>query len=120
MTISDVLADPTLTGRFFDAFAVAQLRPEIALRYPQPTPHHLRVEAGRKEIDLVLDMGAGRVIGLEFKAGAAPDAGDARHLFWLRDQLGADFIVGAVLHAGPSLYELGDRVHAIPLCAVWS
>jgi predicted AAA+ superfamily ATPase len=120
ITISDLLADPNLAGRFFDAFAVAQLRPEVTLRYPQPSPYHLRVEAGRREIDFVLDMGAGRVIGLEFKAGAAPNPADARHLFWLRDQLGADFVSGAVLHAGPSLYELGDRVHAIPLCAVWS
>jgi len=119
LTAADVLADTALTGRFFDAFGLSQLRPEVALMYPRPNLHHLRNEAGRREVDLVLDLGAGRVVALEFKAGAAPDAHDARHLFWLRDQLGADFIAGAVLHAGPSLYELGDRMHAIPLCAMW-
>jgi len=119
LTAADVLADTALTGRFFDAFGLSQLRPEVALMYPRPNLHHLRNEAGRREVDLVLDLGAGRVVAVEFKAGAAPDAHDARHLFWLRDQLGADLIAGAVLHAGPSLYELGDRIHAIPLCAMW-
>jgi len=70
-------ADTALTGRFFDAFGLSQLRPEVALMYPRPNLHHLRNEAGRREVDLVLDLGAGRVVALEFKAGAAPDAHDA-------------------------------------------
>ena len=65
-------------------------------------------------------VGAGRVVALEFKPAAAPSADDALHLFWLRDQLGADFLGGAVIHSGPGLFELGDRVYAVPLCAVWS
>jgi predicted AAA+ superfamily ATPase len=120
LTVTDVLADPGLTGRFFDAFAAAQLRPEVALMYPRPAAHHLRIEGGRREVDLLFDLGAGRIVALEFKAGAAPGAGDAKHLFWLRDQLGADFLSGAVVHTGPGLFELGDRVYAVPLCAMWS
>lgn len=120
LTVTDVLADSGLTGRFFDAFAAAQLRPEVALMYPRPAAHHLRIEGGRREVDLVFDLGAGRIVALEFKAGAAPGADDANHLFWLRDQLGADFLAGAVIHTGPGLFELGDRVYAVPLCAMWS
>lgn len=120
LTVTDVLADPGLTGRFFDAFAAAQLRPEVALMYPRPAAHHLRIEGGRREVDLVFDLGAGRIVAIEFKAGAAPGAEDAKHLFWLRDQLGADFLAGAVVHTGPGLFELGDRVYAVPLCAMWS
>ena len=59
-------------------------------------------------------------MALEFKAGAAPRADDAKQLFWLRDQLGGDFLAGAVIHTGPGLFELGDRVYAVPLCAMWS
>jgi predicted AAA+ superfamily ATPase len=120
LTTANVLADCSLAGRFFDAFATAQLRPELALMYPRPAVHHLRMDGGRKEVDLVIDMGAGRVIGLEFKAGAAPTTDDAKHLRWLREELGTDFLAGAVLHTGPSIYELGDRLYAIPLCALWS
>jgi predicted AAA+ superfamily ATPase len=120
LTLADILTDPSLTGRFFDAFAATQLRPEVALMFPRPTAHHLRIEGGRREVDLVFDLGAGRVVALEFKAGAAPRTDDAKHLFWLRDQLGTDFLAGAVIHTGPGLFELGDRVHAVPLCAMWS
>ncbi len=78
------------------------------------------MERGRREIDLVVDLGAGKVVALEFKAGAAPGTDDAKRLFWLRDQLGADFLARAVVHTGPGLFELGNRVHAVPLCAMWS
>jgi predicted AAA+ superfamily ATPase len=117
---STVLGDADLVGRWFDAFATMQLRPEVALSQPRPVLHHLRAEAGRREIDLVAEIGASRVVGLEFKAGSAPDQGDAKHLFWLRDQLGRAFAAGAVVHTGPGIYELGERVYAVPLCAVWS
>lgn len=119
LTAADVLTDPDLLGRLFDAFATAQLRPEIALMHPRPAVHHLRLEGGRREVDLVVDLGATQVIGLEFKAAATVDTHDARHLFWLRDELRADFAAGAVLHAGPAMYQLGDRVWAVPLAVLW-
>ncbi len=115
-----ILNDADLVGRMFDALATSQLRPEIAVRSPRATLHHLRLEAGRREVDLVAEVGAGRVVALEFKAGVAPDQADAKHLYWLRERLGRDFAAGAVVHTGPGLYEMGDRVYAIPLCAVWS
>jgi uncharacterized protein len=115
-----MLGDGALLGRYFDAFAAAQLRTEMVLSHPRPAFHHLRDDGGRREIDLVVELGAGRVIGLEFKAGSAPTEGDAKHLFWLRDELGKDFTAGVVIHSGPAVYELGDRVYAVPLCAVWS
>ena len=120
ITAPVVLGDPDLLGRYFDAFATAQLRPEIAMTQPRHVLHHLRTDASRREIDLVVELGGSRVVGLEFKAGSAPDGNDARHLFWLRDELGENFACGAVLHSGTAIYELGDRVYAIPLCAVWA
>lgn len=120
LTREHVLSDGDLLGRYFDAFATAQFRPEVALMHPRPGLHHLRLEAGRREVDLVVELGPGRVLGFEFKAGAAPDARDARHLLWLRDELGEEFLGGAVLHSGPAMYELSERIYAIPLCAVWA
>lgn len=120
LTARTILRNDDLVGRFFDSFATAQLRAEIALSYPRPALHHLRVEAGRHEIDLVAEMGRGRIIGIGYKASAAPSSKDARHLLWLRDQMGDDFIAGVVVHSGPAIYELGDRVFAVPLCCMWS
>jgi len=78
LTARGILTDSGLTGGFFDAFGTAQFRPEIALLHPRPTLHHLRETHGRQEVDLVIDIRAGRVVGIEFKAGATPDSRDAK------------------------------------------
>jgi len=46
--------------------------------------------------------------------------GDARHLAWLRDELGDRFVAGAVFHAGPHAFPLGDRITALPISAIWA
>ena len=59
------------------------------------------------------------MIGIEIKASAAPGAADARHLAWLRDELGDRFVGGVVLHTGPRLYELGRKILAAPISVLW-
>jgi hypothetical protein len=54
------------------------------------------------------------VVALEVKATTAPSRDDARHLAWLRDQLGDRFLAGAVLHTGPAQFALGARIFAVP------
>jgi len=119
VTVADVLADGDLFGRVLDTFAVAQLRPEVALAEPRRSVSHLRDKNGRREVDLVVELGRGRVLGLEFKATASPTSADSTHLMWLRDQLGSRFVAGAVLHTGPAAFVLDDRIFAVPLCALW-
>jgi uncharacterized protein len=116
----EIVRDGDLRGRWFDAFAAMQLRAELAATSPRRTMHHLRVEGGRHEIDLVIDLGRGRLFGIEFKAGVAPTREDARHLVWLRDELGARFAGGVVLHSGQAVVELDDRICAVPLSAAWT
>ena len=57
-----VLRDGKLLGRLVDTFMFGQLRSELAASpSPRGRLHHLRTEAGRHEIDLVIDHGpAGR------------------------------------------------------------
>ena len=116
----DVLRDGDLLGRVLDTFVAAQLRPEIELWQPRARLHHLRTQAGRQEVDLVVDLGQGRVVAIEVKAGSAPAPRDARHLAWLRDELGDAFIRGILFHTGPLAFDLGDRIWAVPIAALWS
>lgn len=116
---ADVLLDGDLLGRVLDTFVAAQLRPEVALRR-RARMYHLRTDAGRQEVDLLVDLGSGRVVGIEVKAGAAPTSRDARHLAWLRDGLGERFVRGIVLHTGPRPFELGERLWALPISALWT
>ncbi len=69
-------------------------------------------------MDLLAELGAGKLVAFEVKAGAA-DLHAARHLTWLREQLGDRFARGVVLHTGPRAYELDDRIIALPICALW-
>ena len=114
-----VLRDGDLLGRLIDSFAVAQLRPELELTSRPPRLYHLRDKEGRHEIDLIAEIAAGDILGIEIKATAAPSRQDARHLEWLHDELGDRFVAGAVLHTGPSTLRLAERILAIPICALW-
>ena len=97
---------------------LAQIRPEVEVSTLRPRVYHLRDMGGRREIDVVGEVGAG-VVGVEIKATAAPNLADGAHLMYLRDQLGERFLAGAVLYTGPASFALADRVYALPICALW-
>ena len=119
LDVPAVLRDGDLLGQLLDTFVAAQLRPEVALSDRRPRLHHLREKSGRHEVDLLVEGAAGTVVALEVKATAAPTRRDGQHLAWLRDELGDRFLCGAVLHTGPAVGSLGDRVFALPIAAIW-
>ena len=119
MRTEQLRRDGQMLGRLLDTFVVAQLRPMLAVRDDSPVVHHLRQQDGRREIDLVIELADGRVIGLEIKAAAAVDDADARHLVWLRDSIGDQFAGGAVLHTGQRARRITDRILAVPIAALW-
>jgi predicted AAA+ superfamily ATPase len=98
----------------------AQLRAEAAVADARPRLHHLRTEGGRHEVDLLAELAGERLIGIEIKAGAAPDRADAKHLCWLRDEYDTKFVTGVVFHTGPRIYELDDRIVAAPISTLWA
>jgi len=115
-----VLRDGDILGRILDTFVAAQLRAGLAAAESRPRLYHLRQEDGRREIDLLAELAGGGIIGIEVKADAAPRPKAAAHLRWLRDKLGERFLAGAVLHTGPGVYELDERILAVPICVLWN
>lgn len=118
--VAGVMRDGDLLGRVLETFVAAQLRPELAVSASRPRLHHLRTEQGGHEIDLLGELAGSRLVGIEVKASGSPTARDARHLAWLRDELGERFAAGVVLHTGPRLYGLGESIVAAPICALWA
>lgn len=112
-----VLRDGRLLGRVIETLVVAQLRPEQVVGETRPRLFHLRQQQGRREVDVI---GAHRVVGIEIKAGGAPDRDDARHLIWLREELGERFVAGVVLHTGPKVYEIDESIVAAPISTLWA
>lgn len=120
LDVRSVLRDGDLMGRLLDTFVASQLRPEVEASTQRARMFHLREKDGRREIDLIIELGGGRVIAIEVKASAAPGPSDAAHLEWLRDRLGERFVAGVVLHTGPAPFGLSDRIAAIPIASLWA
>jgi hypothetical protein len=115
-----LLRSGDLLGRMLDTFVVSQLRAELAVSRSRPRLYHVRQEQGRFEVDILSELGGGRVVGIEVKANAAPTASDARHLAGLRDRLGDAFLAGILFHTGPRSYRLTEGVAAVPISALWA
>lgn len=115
-----VLRNGDLLGRVIDTFVLSQLRPEIEVASHPPKLYHLRHEDGAREIDLIAEGPDGRVLAMEMKASASPDLADAKHLIWLRDQLGEAFAGGIVFHTGPRGFVLDSQVYALPIASLWA
>ena len=104
----------------FDTFAVAQIRPEVSHNLNAATLFHLRTNGGRHEVDLIVKLENNKLIAFEFKAGSSLTISDAKHLIWLKEEIGDRLIAGVVLHAGSSIYQLENRIYAIPLSSFWA
>jgi uncharacterized protein len=115
-----VLRDNDLLGRLLDNFVVSQLRADCLVSELSPQLFHVRDANGRREVDILVELADGRVIGIEVKATAAPVPEDARHLRWLREVLGDRFAAGVVMHTGPKRFRLGEAVYALPMCTFWT
>ncbi|MDR1150857.1 MAG: DUF4143 domain-containing protein [Bifidobacteriaceae bacterium] len=112
--------DPRVLGALLDTFVAAQLRPQLSL-LPRPLRMmHLRDKDGRHEVDIILELPGRRIIGIEVKATAAPNADDARHLSWLSRKIPDTFVAGIVLHAGPKSFALAENILATPISSLWT
>lgn len=111
--------DPTRLGPILETFVHSQLAP-LGACGPQPFElYHLRTAGGQREIDFILQTQSGGVVAVEVKATVGVGVGDARHVIWLREALGDQFVGGIVLHLGQRASLLSDRVWAMPVAALW-
>jgi uncharacterized protein len=114
-----VLRIGDLLGRVIDTFVLSQLRPELEVATYPPRLYHLRRDDRSREVDLIAEAPDGRIVAIEVKASSAPARADARHLAWLRDELGSTFAAGIVFHTGPRPFILGESIHALPISCLW-
>lgn len=117
----DTLVRPELAagadGPIIEGFVAAELVRQAVWSWQRPTLSHYR-DRQSTDVDLIVE-GRGRIAAVEVKAGAGADAAAARGLIRLRDRLGDRFAGGVVLHTGPRGAMLGDRLHSLPISALW-
>ena len=118
--LEDVLRDSRLLGSMIDTFTVAQLRAQAVVSTSRYRLAHLREHDGRREVDVVAELGGGRIVGIEIKSAASVDRSDARHLLSLREVMDDRFAGGVVLHTGKDSFELAEGVTAAPISTLWA
>src|SRR6266516_1499698 len=115
-----VILDGNMLGRILDSFVTAQIRAEASIARVRPRLYHLRQEDGRREIDLIIELSGLKVVAVEIKADGVPTRDAAKHLRWLRDELGDRFKLGIVFYTGPVCLELDERIVAAPIASLWA
>jgi predicted AAA+ superfamily ATPase len=105
-------------GALLENFVAMELTKQIGWSKVRPKLYHFRTTAGR-EVDLVLEDAAGRVVGIEIKASSSVDSGAFAGLRALREAAGSKFVRGIVLHDGAETVPFEKDLAAVPLGAVW-
>jgi uncharacterized protein len=110
--------DADLAGRLVETFVAGELRAQAEWSESRPSIHHFRDRDGA-EVDLVLEAGDGRVVGVEVKVGATVRAEDLRGLRLMEERLGNDLAAGLVLCSVSEVRHLGGRLWTVPISALW-
>ena len=95
-----------------ETFVVVQLRAEaetVRLRYRLS---HLREQDDRHEVDIIVELGGGRIVCVEITAASGVGRSDARHLIWLREKAGHRFAAGVAVHTGRDTFEIASSSHS--------
>lgn len=114
--------DPaTLTefGHLLETFAIGEIRKQASWLGDAVAMGHWRTSDG-SEVDMVLELTDGRVIGIEVKSSERALADDFRGLRALKSSLGSRFHAGVILTTGSRPYSFEDDLHVLPLDSLWT
>ncbi len=112
-------ANPTLFGPALENLVAAELDKQIGWSEQHCRLHHFRTHSGM-EVDLVLESSNGDIVGIEVKAGASLRPSAARGLRTLAELAGDQFVCGIILYTGTASVPFGNRIHALPIDALWA
>lgn len=114
----DLQRDRATLGRLLETFVFQELRRQAGWEEAPVDFFHFREKDG-KEVDIVLELGARGLAGVEVKATATVTAADFRGLRKLREAAGARFTAGVVLYDGETSLSFGEGLHAVPIRSLW-
>ena len=113
------LASSSALGPLLESFVVQELRKQLGWSMRPPMAYHFRTAAGR-EVDIVLEIPGGKVVGIEVKAAASVGRTDFTGLRELAQAAGDDFVRGVVLYLGDNALPAGQNLWAVPISELWA
>lgn len=104
--------DGAMLGQLFESLVTLNVR--VSASQAEARVAHLRTRGGEHEVDLIVTGEGGRVLAIETKVSAAPDLSAAKHLLWLKGQLGDQLVDMVLVTTGPYAYRRPDGVAVVP------
>lgn len=104
--------DGPFLGALFESLVTLSVR--VYAQAAEGSVGHLRSFAGDQEVDLVVQRQDGRVLAIEVKLGPTPTDKDVRHLKWLKDKIGDEFLDAIVITTGSAAYRRPDGIGVVP------
>jgi predicted AAA+ superfamily ATPase len=106
-------------GGLLENFVLSEIARQLTWSETFARLYHYR-DRDQYEVDGVLEDNAGRVVGVEVKAGETVRAEDFRGLRVLQRRLGTQFRAGFVLYCGDASLSFGDGLACLPISALWT
>ncbi len=113
-----VAETPDVAGALLENFTAMELQRQAGWSRARVRLFHFRTASGR-EVNIVLENEAGKIVGIEVKSSSDVRAGDFRGLETLREAAPERFHRGVVLYTGREALPFGKRLHALPISALW-
>jgi predicted AAA+ superfamily ATPase len=105
-------------GPILESFVFSELLKLSGWSGERLTFSHYR-DKDQYEVDVVMEDRAGRIVGVEVKAGATVTPSDFRGLRRLAEAAGDQFALGLVLYDHDRAVPFGERLWAAPLSGLW-
>ena len=110
--------DPLLLGQMLETFVVLELLKQQGWNEAHVRLYHFRDHNG-VEVDVVLELPGGDIVGIEIKATATPGSEDLSGLRKLQSLTGKRFKRGILLHTGTVSVGWGSDLYMLPIAALW-
>ncbi len=104
--------DGTLLGHLFESLVTLCMR--VYAQASEARVKHLRVQGGRREVDLIVERADQRVLAIEVKLSGSVTDDDVKNLLWLKEQIGDDLLDAMVINTGPQVYRRKDGIAVVP------
>ena len=111
--------DRTRFGSALETFVFGEILKLAGWAEDRYALSHFR-DKERNEVDIVIEDGRGRIVGIEVKASATVTGRDFSGLRRLAVATGDRFVQGLVLYDHEQTVPFGDRLAAAPVSALWS
>lgn len=119
LTLDHLGLETGSAGSLLENFVLMELRKQAAWNERQPQFFFWRTTSGQ-EVDIVLEDSAGRLAGIEVKAGATLTGNDVRGLEALANAAGKRWVRGIVLYTGTEVIPFAHNLHGVPLSLLWN